>query len=359
MKLNKKVVIITEIPFWRQFAGHTARLSSMIDYLKKKTDLTIIFGGPIYKQELKQIITNTGVKIIPFDILKLGPANFADFVKKFMGVHHFDVCIIEYVELSYLLDSIPDKTKIYLDTHDLKSKRENEFARIGLKRERFTLKEEIDIFKQYDKVLMIQKPDFMKVSGIIGKRKTLYIPHAIKLIKQPIRRKVEKIGFIASSYPLNIDGLSWFLNKVWCSKGFRNCQLDIYGSICSYGYYFKKFHNVNFIGPYNKPDEVYCKVDILINPVRLGSGLKIKNIEALGSGIPLITLEHGAIGLEEISEDGFLTAQNSHDFRDKLLLLISDYKLRKALSDKSYSYMSKFFSPESCYGPLERSIYEL
>lgn len=359
MKQKKKVIIITEIPFWRHFAGHTARLSSLIEYLKDRIDLTVLLAGLIYKPELKLFRKDyKGVRLIHFDIQRLGPANFADFVMRFMNIRHFDTCIVEYIELSYILDSIPDKTRIFLDTHDLKSKRENEFAKIGLKHEKFTWKEEIEIFKQYDKVLLIQKPDFLKVSRILRKKRALYIPHAVKLPKQKIRRKARNIGFIASSYPMNIEGLNWFLNKVWDFMDVDNCQLNIYGSISSCNYYFKSYPNVYFLGPYNKPEDVYSKVDILINPVRFGSGLKIKNIEALGSGIPLITFKHGAIGLEDISDIGFLVAHDNDEFRDKLSMLISDYKLRKDLSDRAYSYTSEFFSPEVCYSPLEKSINE-
>jgi glycosyltransferase involved in cell wall biosynthesis len=360
LKKQKEVLIITEIPFWKKFAGHAARLSSLVDYLREKFLLTVLFGGEINSNELIQLSADYSMaRIFTFNTPESGTAKFADFVKSFMMLHYFDACIIEYIELSYILDSIPGKTRKYLDTHDLKSKRENEFARIGLNHEKFTWKEEIEIFKRYDKVILIQKPDFLKVSRILGTRKTLCVPHAVRLTKQPVKKKVEKIGFIASSYPLNLDGLIWFLDKVWSLLKIDNIQLDIYGSICYYSDYFKNIPNVNFLGPFDKLNDVYDKVDIIINPVRLGSGLKIKNIEALGSGIPLITTKHGAIGLEEIADTGFLIAQDHTEFRNKLIMLINDYNLRKRLSENSYNYISKFFSPEHCYGPLEKSIHEL
>jgi glycosyltransferase involved in cell wall biosynthesis len=359
LKKQKKTLIITEIPFWKQFAGHSARIFSLIDYLKDRTFLTVLYGGAIDEPELNQLnIDFRKVSIINFNTPKFGPAIFTDFVKSFMSVHHFDACIIEYIELSYILGSIPSKTKKFLDTNDLKSKRENEFARIGLNHEKFTWKQEIEIFKLYDKVIMIQKPDFLKVSRILGTGKTLCIPHAVRLAKQTVKRKVEKIGFMASSYQLNLDGLIWFLTKVWGSIDTGNIYLDIYGSICCYSDYFRHIPNVSFHGQINKLNDFYSKVDIIINPIRLGSGLKIKNIEALGSGIPLITTEHGAIGLEDIADTGFLIAHDEMEFRNKLVTLITDYSLRKRLAENSYNYISNFFSPEICYGPLEKSINE-
>ena len=47
-------------------------------------------------------------------------------------------------------------------------------------------------------------------------------------------------------------------------------------------------------------NSIYEEVDIIINPVRFGAGLKIKNIEALGNGLPIgAMLETSAASMEQ------------------------------------------------------------
>jgi len=37
-------VVITDIPFWRHIVGHMARITTLIDYLKTRVHLTVIYG---------------------------------------------------------------------------------------------------------------------------------------------------------------------------------------------------------------------------------------------------------------------------------------------------------------------------
>jgi glycosyltransferase involved in cell wall biosynthesis len=355
--MKKNIAIVTDIPFWRHIAGHMARLTSFVDYLSKNLRLTVIYGGFVNESEKEYLSeTHYKFKLVTFNTIEYGLANFADFIKNLFAKNTFDICIIEYIELSFLLDSIPQKTKKYLDTHDLKSTREKEFKKYGLPHEKFPWKEEVNIFKQYDKILLIQKTEYKKVSRLLGKDKTLLISHAVNLPRQKIRKKVTNIGFIASSYPPNIEGLFWFLNNVWPSFRNYNIQLTIYGSVCNYFSRSDKYKNVCFKGLFNGLEDVYKQIDIAINPVRFGAGIKIKNLEALGSGIPLITLTHGSIGLEELANKGFLVAKDKDDFKEKLSLLINDFNIRESIADIGYKYISSYYSPEYCFKPLLNSI---
>jgi len=355
--MKKKMVIITDIPFWRHIAGHMARITTLITYLKTRVHLTVIYGGFTSKRERETNIYNlSGFKLVTFNKTESGPAEFASFIKNYLLKHSYVACIIEYIELSYLLDSIPAGTQIYLDTHDLKSTREAEFMRHGLSYKKFSWKEEISIMKQYDKVILIQKKEYEKVSGVLGKDKTLLISHAVNLPRQKLRKVVTNIGFIASSYPPNVEGLIWFLKNVWASFSDDYISLSVYGSICTYSHFFSKYRNVNVKGIFNDITSVYSEVDIVINPVRFGAGIKIKNLEALGSGIPLITLPHGATGLEELANKGFLVAVNKTDFLNNLTLLTTDYRMRKSLADHACKFISRYYSPDHCYSPLLSSI---
>ena len=49
--------------------------------------------------------------------------------------------------------------------------------------------------------------------------------------------------------------------------------------------------DVDDLRPYRKG------ADIFVNPMRLGSGLRIKLLEAMGSGLPVVTTSLGAAGI--------------------------------------------------------------
>jgi len=47
----KNLLIVTDINFWRGGAGHRARLSSMILFLKDKLNVTVVYGGTFQQQD--------------------------------------------------------------------------------------------------------------------------------------------------------------------------------------------------------------------------------------------------------------------------------------------------------------------
>ena len=75
-------------------------------------------------------------------------------------------------------------------------------------------------------------------------------------------------------------------------------------------------------------DAVYGAIYIVINPVRAGPGLKIKSVEALGYGLPLVATSEGACRLPE-SDRPFLMVADDAAFRAELAQSAYDYAQRQ------------------------------
>ena len=55
-------------------------------------------------------------------------------------------------------------------------------------------------------------------------------------------------------------------------------------------------------------DDVLLAGRGLISPLRIGSGIKIKVLEALARGLPVVATPHGVLGLDVGPDDGCLVA---------------------------------------------------
>lgn len=95
--------------------------------------------------------------------------------------------------------------------------------------------------------------------------------------------------------------------------------------------------------------EAYNQIDIGINPVRWGSGIKIKTLELLGHGIPTVVTSEGGRGLDDINGSVFLCADDPLTFANHIDTLINDYELRLSLSEKGYEYIRLHYPEENCY----------
>ena len=103
--------------------------------------------------------------------------------------------------------------------------------------------------------------------------------------------------------------------------------------------------------------DIYAQIDIAINPVYWGAGLKIKTVEAMANGLPLVTTAEGARGLRPLAGKAFLVAADRESFVAGLNELIADFNLRQNLAREGADFVAKFLKPESCFRDLLAAIH--
>ncbi len=352
----KKVFIITDVDFWVGGAGHRMRISSLVEFLNASSNLTIGYIGLIDIETENYLNSYINAKFYFFEKYKhLDLNSYGLALREYLKNNFFDVFIIEYIHNSYLLNYIDSDSKFILDVHDIISDRIKEFKKFGYKDKIFQIskKTELQIFNVFDKVIFLCEIDCNKIKAIINPEKVLLCPHPAVAVKiHRIRVEVKNIVFIASEYTPNKDGILHFIENCWPEliKNF-NVHLLLYGNICNV-IKLPNYKNIFLKGYCSNIAEAYEQADIIINPVRFGAGLKIKNIEALANGIPLVTTTHGARGLENGIDKAFLVANTAQGFISSLSRLIISVNLRKKLSKKAILYINSKFSVKNCFEPL-------
>ena len=361
----KTLLLVTFVDFWRKGSGHRARINSLVNYLMDKVQITTFFAGAANDQDRNIISSDFSSVKFEFATHDL-PITFIEYkekFKKFIQGKNFDIAIIEYIELSNILEYLPSSTVTMLDTHDLVFERIKSFKKFKIAYDGITLskKDELEIFQCYDYILLIQKNDFEKVAQKIDNARLLLVPHPPSFEMIPIREICREVGYVASPYQPNIEGLKWFIDNVWPEilKKY-NLILNVYGYISASFYEpIKKTKNIIFHGFIEDLKNAYKGMDIVINPVRCGAGLKIKNVEALGFGIPLITTSHGASGMEDGVSNAFLVADTPKEFREAFGRIVNDFDFRSQLGKEGFEYANMNFSKEKSYGDLLRAIIEV
>jgi len=352
----KKVLLLTDVNFWEDYSGHRVRIRALIEYLSQKIQLTVINTGPAPGNMEETIKIRFGIEFFILEKNKyLSSAGYGRRLKKLMTGREFDSVIIEYIHSSYFLNYLNGEPQIILDTHDIISERAKEFAGFNHQGALYELSEEqeSEILSVYDYVIAVSKPDLVKLQNMAGNEKVLLCPHPVLPVKHPIRDEVRNIVFVASAYLPNKDAINYFIKNCWpaISVKYPLVNLSIYGAVCE-AVSTGENTSISLKGFAPDIDQVYHDADIVINPVRFGAGLKIKNIEALAHGRPLITTSHGARGLEPVQNKAFLVADEPVDFIKKIGVLIENMQMRKQLSEAALQYIAEYFSPQQCFQPL-------
>lgn len=361
----KSLLIVTFVDFWRKGAGHRSRLSSLVDYIKNYVAVTVAYAGTFNEKDRETISTDfPSITVAPLEPNKtISYKEFGELFRHFIADKSFDIALIEYIELSFVLPMLAKGTFTILDTHDLvadriESFRQNKLPYYGIT---LTAEEELGIFMCFDRVMLIQEKDYKKIGEQLGVDRVVLVPHAPALHRRDLRSDVKNVGFVASEYPPNIEAIRWFLDTVWPSvAGKNNLTLNIYGNVGKRlpEDWMNQQANVKFHGFVNDLGEVYNHCDIMINPVKCGAGLKIKNVEALANGLPLITTSHGSIGIESVKDECYIVADTAADFIDAVARLVDDINYRKQLGANAYAYAEKYFSPSACYQQLVSCMLE-
>lgn len=372
------VLLVTDVKFWLCSAGNQARIYQLLLAIQKKLRVIVFFIGSVSEDErLKLDRSNINV-IVKFsqDVTSLDetfpvifpPENltmrrfysdsivrkFFSFVKKIS----FRAVIVEYIKFDYLFDILDPGALRIIDTHDLFFQRARSYRQNNdINFIEISEDEEIKILKKYDYVISIQRNEKEFLDKKIPKEKNLLIPHFVpgENIFCGFSDNM-RIGFVSS--PANLPHLDWFVNNVWCYfRDLDNFSLNVYGAICKKSLIkkCKKIKNLFFMGCVPDVKTIYQNINLIINPVRFGSGLKIKNVEALAHGIPLITTHTGMQGMEDGADNAFLVADTVDEWIDAILMCKLSPTLCETLSRHALEYAKEHFS-ENIYDTLVDTI---
>ncbi|CAN5454391.1 hypothetical protein BH09BAC6_BH09BAC6_01190 [soil metagenome] len=355
----KNVLLVTDVNFWEGSSGNRARILALVEYLAQHVQLTVVNTGPAFKGIEQQLQAQFEADFYLLEHVKyLSSTGYGRRLKAFLKGKHFDTVIIEYIHSSYFLNFLLEDTKIILDAHDIISDRADEFRKFNYGGALYEMPRdtEVEILNVYDHVIAICEPDREKISAIIGDDKTLLCPHPVAPILRPLRKDVKNIAFVASAYLPNQDAINFFAAHCWPQLYAKyQMRLSVYGTV-GQGLNFSGEPGIVIKGFVPDINQIYAEADIIINPVRFGAGLKIKNVEALANGLPLVTTAHGARGLEALIDKGFLLADEPCVFIRAISSLIESIELRKQLGECAYSFIKENFSPDSCFAPLLSAI---
>lgn len=184
--------------------------------------------------------------------------------------------------------------------------------------------------------------DKYRVSHIIGDDTMLSLP---ELNKPQDGFHILFIGTL--TWEANINGVNWFIKE--CLPKILKKYPETVFDIC--GKYKDSFSpnntkNIVYHGFVDDLEEYFQKATVFICPLLFGSGMKIKIIEALYRGIPLVTTPIGAESIElENGKNSFVT-NNSSEFADDVMKLFEKKDLWNSFKDNARITAKQYYTWE-------------
>lgn len=245
---------------------------------------------------------------------------------------------ITHLYFSYDLARVAQQLQGYkiLELHDVMHLREQAFSEYGYAAP-ISVKptDELASMKRYDCVFVLNSEE-LRYLAAQSVDQAIYLPPSVTSSRTLISPEARSVGLIGSNAKPNLHGL-------------RNCLglLSELGGVIA-GQLSKEKELVGLapesllnMGIVDDVAEFYSRVEVVLSPIKFGAGLKIKVLEAIAYGRPVLATEHSVAGFPEEIRD-FVIVNDDVATWDKKLV-----EQAKALADRDFEgFCRKHFSAE-------------
>lgn len=160
------------------------------------------------------------------------------------------------------------------------------------------------------------------------------------------RKKDYLISISNWEWAPNIQGLKWFLDKVWpqihnanpeitygiAGKGIPQSMIDSY-----------KHLNIKFLGLVDDIETFRQQGTFFIAPLFSGSGMKLKILEAFASGLPTVTTQIGIQGIKAKAGKDYIHAETKEEFSKGIQVLLNNKTERDKMGSNARNLINQSY----------------
>jgi len=184
-----------------------------------------------------------------------------------------------------------------------------------------------------------------------------HIPFGIDTSKYNVSEPEKETSLFyigALDWQPNIQGLDWFLKQVWpkVHSTLPALEFHIAGRNMPATYKNASYPNVFFHGEVNDAQTFINTHEIMLVPLLAGSGVRVKIIEGLAMGKPIITTSIGLEGINCTNGTDIMVADTPEDFQKAITYCIENPRFTKSLSENARRYALKEYDIHAITGRL-------
>ena len=203
--------------------------------------------------------------------------------------------------------------------------------------------------RQADCCVFMSHDDRDILERIVKPKKALVVPHGIEtghFAQTPVP-KTKEVLFVGSfHHKPNMHAARWLLNDIWprlkeqeADAGMTLVGLDPPPELCKMAQSVgvKVAGNVYDIKPY------YERSEVVVVPVQIGGGIRIKILEAGAARRPVVTTRIGAEGLPIVPGTHSIVADSAEDIVAGIRQLFHDHLLAQQLASNLHDLVEREF----------------
>jgi glycosyltransferase involved in cell wall biosynthesis len=294
----------------------------------------------------------------PINMLKYKDLRMNQLIKDFIRKHEIDFIRIDHMHMAWYatefsqipcvlrkqnIDSIILERFLQQQSNPLKKI----FAWSQWKK---MLRYEAKVCKNFYNIT-ISPEDKKALHALIPEARVVDIPCGIEtpeiIPMKPNGAREYTLTFLGSmDWAPNEDGILWFIQEIWPTlKGkFPQLKLQLVGRNPSNTLKAVADDSITVTGFVKDVLPYLQNTDIFIVPLRMGSGMRIKILEAMSLGLPIVTTTIGYEGITADPEIHLKVADTPIDFINQISFLLDNYQKRVQLGQNAREYLKNHYS---------------
>jgi hypothetical protein len=211
--------------------------------------------------------------------------------------------------------------------------------RFYLKRLARTLRsEELALLNKADAVWTISEADKTVLANQIITPITT-IPISINTPSYEVDYTVNQCFHLGSmNWKPNKEAVDFLIQTVW-NRHTDLPPLVIGGSFITANSFTNLPSKCSVIGSVDDALAFMAKNGILVSPIQSGSGVRVKLLEALSLGVPIITTTIGASGID-VATAGIIIVETAEEFTQAIIEISNDEQRKRAIGTKGKAYIN-------------------
>lgn len=202
-------------------------------------------------------------------------------------------------------------------------------------------KEEEEFIIKVDGIISISPSDTSYFNGKSKAKIFQYLPGFPFRIREKSKLQPMRMFHIGSmEWDANNEAVGWFLRKVWplVLSVYPEAEFHVAGkglSTADNRFFMKGVYNHAEV---ENAEEFMINHGVCVVPLKAGSGIRMKLLQAMSLGIPCVSTTIGAQGIE-LNNNPVLIADDAKTFAKQVVSLLSDHRTAIELGKTSQKYI--------------------
>jgi polysaccharide biosynthesis protein PslH len=297
-----------------------------------------------------------------------------DVLDRVLSAQRFDVVFVNFPRLAhYRLRISPPGTVppvVIIDSHDIHYDLARQVAKstAGLGQRlhaalnwRKLAREELAAYSAADGVCVCSTADQQRLAIDAPAATTVVIPNAADVEglqprssdPAPDRHTVLFFGLLAT-VP-NVDGVLYFVREIWplIAAARPDSRFVVIGANPAAAILAHAGSGVTIVGPVDDLRSHVSAAAVVVVPLRLGSGTRLKILEGWAMARPVVSTTLGAEGLDAVPGRHLLIADDPASFARAVLRVLDEPELAAELSREGRALVTERYSWRGVAGTLE------